>query len=453
MIELFIFITALLINFTYTFFTIFSLFDLLNRKRNYTDSMLEKTLNSSFYRPISLVVPAYNESATIVSSLTSQLNIDYAEFEIIVVNDGSKDDTIDVLIKHFDLIEIQKPIKLDIKHKKIKRIFLSAKHQNLIVVDKDNGGKFDAINCGINISSYPLFCVVDADSLLEKDSLLRSGALFAEDHTLVAIGGTIRPSNGCLIKNGEVKKVSTPKTFIELVQSVEYLRSFLIGRSAWNVFSSVLIISGAFGVFRKDIVKNIGGYRHTVGEDMDLIIRMHKYCIDTKLPYKILSLPDTICWTQMPNDWVSLSKQRTRWQRGLMDCLIHNKKMIFNPKYRAVGLLGMSYFLIVEAAGSIIEFLGYIFLIYLSIFSVIDMTHTLYLMILMVLWSNYITLNSILFDNLLQKRYASHRDLIKLMIVGGLENFGYRQFLSYYRFVGSLTFFKMEWGEIKRSAH
>lgn len=453
MLELMVFITAILINTTYTLFTFISFVDLLNRKRSYTDSMLEKTLNGSFYRPISLLVPAYNESATIVSSLKSQLAVDYAEFEIVVVNDGSKDNMMDILIENFDLFEIHKPIKKDLKHKEIKRMFISLIYPNLIVVDKENGGKFDAINCGINISSYPLFCVVDADSLLEKDALLRSGAMFAEDHTLVAIGGTIRPSNGCTVIDGEIKAVKTPKTFIELIQSVEYLRGFLIGRSGWNLFSAVLIISGAFGVFRKDIVKNIGGYRHTVGEDMDLIIRMHKYCIDNKLPYKIISLPDTICWTQMPNDWVSLAKQRTRWQRGLMDCLLHNKSMILNPKYKSVGLIGLTYFVVVEALGGIIEFLGYLLLIYLVFFSGINLIYTLYLTLLMFLWTNYITLNSIFFDNLLQKRYESFTDILKLMITGVFENFGYRQYLSYHRFIGSLTFRTMSWGEIKRSSH
>lgn len=453
MLELAIFLTAILINTTYTLFSVMSLADILGRKRNMTDSVLEKTLNSSYFRPITLVVPAYNESATIVSSLKSQLNIDYAEFEIIVVNDGSKDNTMEVLINEFELIEIHKPIQIVLKHQEIKKFYISLQYPNLIVIDKGNGGKFDAINCGINASSYPLFCVVDADSLLEKDSLLRAGAMFAEDHTLIAIGGTIRPSNGCTIRHGEVVKVSAPKTFIELVQSVEYMRGFLIGRSAWNLFKSVLIISGAFGVFRKDIVKAIGGYRHTVGEDMDLIIRMHKYCIDKKYPYKILSVPDTICWTQVPNDWGSLAKQRTRWQRGLMDCLLYNRSMILNPKYKTVGLLGMSYFLVVEALGGIIEFLGYLLLIYLLLFSDMNVAHMLYLTLLMFLWTNYITLNAIFFDNLLQRRYNSFFDLFKLMITGVFENFGYRQYLSYHRFIGSFTFHKKQWGVIKRSSH
>jgi cellulose synthase/poly-beta-1,6-N-acetylglucosamine synthase-like glycosyltransferase len=453
MFELIIFLTAIMINSTYTLFSAMSLLDIMNRKRNFTDSMLEKTLNSSFYRPITLVVPAYNESQTIVSSLHSQLNIDYAEFEIVVVNDGSKDNTMDVLIKEFELIEIHKPIKIDLKHKTIRKTYISLNYHNLIVIDKENGGKFDAINCGINVSSYPLFCVVDADSLLEKDALLRTGAMFAEDHTLVAVGGTIRPSNGCEIKNGLVTKVSSPKSFIELVQSVEYMRGFLIGRSAWNMFESVLIISGAFGVFRKDIVKKIGGYRHTVGEDMDLIIRMHKHCIDTKLPYRILSIPDTICWTQVPNDWTSLAKQRTRWQRGLIDRLLYNKGMILNPKYKSVGLIGLTYFLIVEALGGVIEFLGYLLLLFLILFSSMNIVHTLYLTLLMFLWTNYITLNAIFFDNLLQRRYESFLDLFKLMFTGIFENFGYRQYLAYHRFIGSITFMKMEWGVIKRSSH
>lgn len=445
-------IFGFLINASYTLFVILSFIDLIKRKRNYTDSMLEKSLNSSFYRPISLIVPAFNESKTIVSSLKSQLNIDYAEYEVIVVNDGSKDETLDVLKENFELFEMHKPIKLDLKHQKIKGIYFSLKYKNLIVIDKENGGKFDAINCGINVSNYPFFCVIDADSLLEPDSLLRAGSMFAEDHTLVAVGGTIRPSNGCVIEHGKIKSIGAPNTFIELVQSIEYIRGFLIGRSAWNMFKSLIIISGAFGIFKKDIVKNIGGYRHTVGEDMDLVIRMHKYCLDKKLPYKILNIPDTICWTQVPNDYTSLGKQRKRWQRGLIDCLVHNREMLFNPKYKTVGLIGLPYFLLVEAIGSIVEFLGYFILLF-AIFNSLNIYFIVLLTLFMILWTNIISIIAVFFDNLMYRRYKSWIDLFKLIIISFFENLGYRQYISYHRFIGTLTFLKKEWGIIKRSHH
>lgn len=445
-----IFIVAVISNTTYTIFTLFSFFEVMKRKRNYTDSMLERTLNESFYRPISLLVPAYNEEATIISSLTSQLNIDYAEFEIVVINDGSSDRTLYKLIEHFECVSTHRPIHPEIFHQPVNDIYISLLYPNLLIVDKKNGGKFDAINCGINVSSYPLFAVIDADSLLEPDSLLRAGALFAENNKLVAIGGTVRPVNGCVVENGKVLEVKTPNRLIELFQSVEYIRGFLIGRSAWNVFKSLLIISGAFGVFRKDIVKAVGGFRHTVGEDMDLVIRIHKYCIDNKMKYDILSVPDTICWTQVPGDWDSLGKQRNRWQRGLVDCLIYNRKMIFNPKYKAVGLLGLTYFLFVEGIGGFIEFLGYIGLALIAIFGTINLQYILILTLMMVMWSNFITMMSLFFDNLMYRRYDRVRDLIKLIFIGAIENFGYRQFLAYHKFVGSITFWKSGWGAMVR---
>lgn len=448
--SLVIFGAAVLSNISYTLFTIFSFIEVLKRKHNYTDSMLERTLTEAFFRPISLLVPAYNEETTIINSLQSQLNIDYAEFEVIVVNDGSSDKTMDVLISHFDCVQIDRPISTEIKHQQVKAIYGSLKYQNLIIVDKKNGGKFDAINCGINVSSYPLFAVIDADSLLEPDSLLRAGALFAENNKLVAIGGTVRPINGCTVKNGEVTKVSTPNKFIELLQSIEYLRGFLIGRSAWNVFKSLLIISGAFGVFRKDIVKHVGGFRHTVGEDMDLVIRIHKYCLDNKMEYEILAVPDTICWTQVPDDWSTLGKQRNRWQRGLIDCLIHNRAMILNPKYGTVGLLGLPYFLVVEGIGGVLELVGYIGLIIILTFGLLNTTYILLLTGVMVSWAIAITIFSLFFDSLLYRRYDSIVDLLVLISVSFIENLGYRQFLAYHKFIGSLTFWKGGWGTMVR---
>lgn len=448
--SLIIFFAAILSNVSYTAFTFFSFFEVLKRKRNYTSSMLERTLTEAFFRPISLLVPAYNEEATIINSLQSQLNINYAEFEIVVVNDGSSDKTMETLINHFECIKIDRPISTEINHQEVKAIYGSLRYHNLIIVDKANGGKFDAINCGINVSSYPLFAVIDADSLLEPDSLLRAGALFAENNKLVAIGGTVRPVNGCTVKNGEVTSVSTPSTFIELMQSAEYLRGFLIGRSAWNIFKSLLIISGAFGVFRKDIVKKIGGFRHTVGEDMDLVIRIHKYCLENKIEYEILSVPDTICWTQVPDDWGTLAKQRNRWQRGLIDCLIYNRKMLFNPKYGTVGMLGLPYFFVVEGLGGIVEFLGYIGLIGILAFGFLNTTYILLLTGVMVVWSISITIFSLFFDSMMYRRYDNISDLMILMAISFVENLGYRQFLAYHKFIGSLTFWKGGWGTMVR---
>lgn len=449
-IQIIIFIYFILLNTTYTLFTFIALRDILKRKILGSRFRLNQTLNTSFYRPISMIVPAYNEQETIVSSIHSQLALHYPEFEIIIVNDGSKDETIKRLIDAFQFIEVDKPVKYDIAHKQIRKIYFSLFYPNLLLIDKENGGKFDAINCGINASTYPLFCVVDADSLLEYDSLLRAGTLFSHDKEVVAVGGTVRPLNGCEVINGQVVRVSTPKKNIELFQCVEYTRGFLTGRSAWNLFDALLIISGAFGIFRKDIVIAIGGYRQTVGEDMDLVVRIHRHCIDNDISYKVVSIPDPICWTQVPHDWASLLKQRNRWHRGLIDVLWHNRIMFFNPKYKNVGLFGMSYFLFVEALGPTIEMFGYISLIAFYLVGLIDRDITLLIFLFAFLWGSYISLSSIVLDNLLSRRYSKLSDLLKLSFYAFLESFGYRQIITIERFFATFQFWRKGWGKINR---
>lgn len=449
-IQIIIFIYFLILNSTYTAFTFIALDDIIKREVYGSRFRLHQTLSTSLYRPISLIIPAYNEQATIVSSIRSQLALHYPEYEIIIVNDGSKDETISRLIDAFHFIPVDKPVKLEIYHQPIRQVYISLLSPNLWLIDKDNGGKFDAINCGINACNYPLFCVVDADSLLEHDSLLRAGSIFAHDKEVVAVGGTVRPLNGCTVVNGQVTSIKTPSKWIELFQSVEYIRGFLAGRSAWNLFDALLIISGAFGIFRKDIVLKIGGYRHTVGEDMDLVVRTHRYCIEHDIPYKILSLPDPICWTQVPDDWTSLMKQRNRWHRGLIDVLWYNKIMMLNPKYKKVGLLGMTYFFFVEALGPTIEMFGYISFIIFYIFGLIDREISIYIFLFAFTWGSYITLSSIFLDNFIHKRYSSSKDLLKLALFGLMESFGYRQLMTIERFIATFQFWRKGWGKINR---
>lgn len=448
--QIIIFIYFILLNSTYTLFTFIAFRDILKRKVHGSHFRITQTLTTSFYRPISMIVPAFNEEGTIVSSIRSQLALHYPEFEIIIVNDGSTDQTAERLISAFEFVEVDKPVKLEVPHQPIRKIYLSLLYPNLILIDKENGGKFDAINCGINVSSFPIFCVVDADSLLEYDSLVRAGSLFSQDKEVIAVGGTVRPLNGCEVINGQVVNIAAPKTAIELFQCVEYARGFLAGRSAWNLFDALLIISGAFGIFRKDIVTKIGGYRQSVGEDMDLIVRMHRYCIDYNISYKILSIPDPICWTQIPHDWVSLLKQRNRWHRGLIDVLWHNKVMLFNPKYKNVGLFAMSYFFFVEALGPTVEMFGYLGIIFFYLVGLVDRDIALLIFLFAFLWGSYISLSSIILDNLLYRRYSRLRDLLKLAVFGFLESFGYRQIITVERFIATFQFWRKGWGKIKR---
>jgi cellulose synthase/poly-beta-1,6-N-acetylglucosamine synthase-like glycosyltransferase len=374
----------------------------------------------------------------------------FPEFEIIVVNDGSTDKTLETLIREFNLVSVPSVIRLVLNHKPIRNLYISLDHPNLTVVDKVNGGKADALNAGINASQYPLFCCIDADSILEPDALLRASRIFLEDKEVIATGGVVLPLNGCKVEGGAISKVETPKKFVELMQAVEYTRGFLAGRTGWSIWKSLLIISGAFGVFRKDMVLAVGGYRNTVGEDMDLVVRLHKYCLENNVRYKILFIPDPVCYTQVPSDLKSLLRQRNRWHRGLIDSLIYSKKMFFNPKYGVVGLLGFPYFVFVEALGPLIEFSGYFGFVLFYFFGLLSKEFAFLFFSLAFIWGMWINVSAVFLDNFVYKRYKSIKDILKLCIGGIIEFFGYRQLIAAERIIATFQFWKKSWGKPKR---
>src|SRR6185369_11207556 len=234
--------------------------------------------------------------------------------------------------------------------------------------------------------------------------------LFVEDQQVIATGGIVRVLNGCTIVNGRVAEVHAPKRWIECFQAVEYIRGFLTGRTSWNFINGLLIISGAFGIFRKDMVQTVGGYRNTVGEDMDLVVRLHRHCRKERIPYKIQFVPDPVCWTQVPNDYRSLLKQRNRWHRGLIDSLWHNRGMFMNPRYGSIGLLVFPYFVLFEALGPAIEFAGYLGFIFFFWFDLIDYDFALLFLLLAIIWGIWLTLGVILLDNFIFRRYRTVGD-------------------------------------------
>ncbi len=340
MLQLLVFLYFVLVNGTYTLFTIISLKDIRVHLNTITSQSIRNILSSVFYRPLSIIVPAHNEQENIETTVRSLLSLSYPEYEVIVVDDGSTDSTMQQLIGKFRLVRVEKPISIVLRHEPIEAVYISLDFENLTVIGKKQGGKSDALNAGINASKFPLFCSIDADSLLENDALLRAARLFVEDKEVIASGGIVRVLNGCSVKDGAVGKVNAPKKALECFQAVEYTRSFLSGRTSWNFFDSLLIISGAFGIFRKDLVMAINGYRKTVGEDMDIVVRLHRHCLKNKIRYRVVFVPDPVCWTQVPSDLVSLLKQRNRWHRGLIDSLWQNRGMFLNPKYGKVGFIG-----------------------------------------------------------------------------------------------------------------
>ncbi|GLI39198.1 glycosyltransferase family 2 protein [Geobacter hydrogenophilus] len=449
-VEVIIFIYFLFLNGSYTILTFLSLINIRGQLAVASSQYIDELSTGVFYRPISVLVPAFNEEKTIISSVSNLLTLNFPEYEIVVINDGSTDDTLSLMIAKFDMMEIERPLSLKLHHEPIRAQYVSLSHPNLFLIDKENGGKSDALNVGINASRYPLFCSMDADSLLESDALLRASKLFVEDREVIATGGIIRVLNGCTVENGKITSVRAPKRALECFQSVEYIRGFLTGRTSWNAFNSLLIISGAFGIFRKDMIQAIGGYRKSVGEDMDLVVRLHRHCNKEKIRYKILFVPDPVCWTQVPSDYRSLLKQRNRWHRGLIDSLRFSRGMSLNPRYGKVGLVGVPYFLLVEAFGPTIEFAGYFSFVFFFFFGYISRDFALLFLLLSVLWGTWLNIGSILLDNLIYRRYHSVWDLLKLSFFGLIEFIGYRQLIVVERLIATFTFWKTEWGKAHR---
>lgn len=411
-------------------------------------------LSSAYVPPVSILVPCFNEEKTIVDNIESLLIIEYNKFEIVVINDGSKDNTLETMIKAFKLKKIDSPYKKNIQTKDINGIYLSSIHPNLTVIDKVNGGKADSLNAGINICKYPLFTAIDADSILEKNSLLKVVRPFIDEpDKVVATGGIVRVVNGSKVNKGFIEEVALSKRPIAIFQTVEYLRAFLFGRMGWSELNSLLIVSGAFGVFKKDIVFKVGGYtQDTIGEDMELIIKIHKYMKKEKKDYQIAFIPDPVCWTQGPEDLKSLRSQRIRWHRGLMDSLINNRVMIFNPRYGLIGILALPYYVVVEMVGPIIEVLGYITVIASYFLGLLNYEFGVIFFMFAVLYGVFISLGSVMLEEYNFMKYEKISDYLTLVFYSIIENFGYRQLTTLWRFNSFFGYSKKnnKWGEVKR---
>lgn len=403
--------------------------------------------------PISILAPAYNEELTIVESIKSMLNLDFNEYEVVVICDGPKDNTLGVLINAYNLIEVANNVNEVIESKKILKIYLSPNEPKLKVVLKENGGKADALNCGINVSRYPLFCAIDADSLLSKDSLQLLVDTFIKDEATVAAGGMVRIVNGSVVENGNVTSIKSPKKWIERIQIVEYLRAFFLGRMGWAKFDSILIISGAFGLFKKNIVIQAGGYNtKTVGEDMDLVLRLRDYTIRNNLDGHIAFVPEAICWTQCPNDYKTLKNQRARWQRGLLECLATFKQLLFNKKGGAASYFAFPFFWIAEVFGPIIEFFGYIGVTIFWLIGAVDFEVVVLFYLFSVSIGLLLSVGSIFTEEYFFENYTK-RQATMLLVSAIAENFIYRYLHLYWRIKGTYQYLtkKGTWGEMKRT--
>lgn len=406
--------------------------------------------------PISIIVPAYNEQNTIRESVLALLALHYPEFKVIVVNDGSSDLTVDTMIREFNMTPIHL-VRDDetISHKPIRQIYGSDKHPDLIFLDKENGKKADAINAGITCVRTPLFCVIDADSLLESGALLKAVRPFLEtSDNVIAVGGTVGIANGCTVKNGQVVKYGLPKAFLPRMQVVEYMRAFLMARLAASRKGTLAIISGAFGIFRRDIAVAVGGYdTTTVGEDMELVLRMHRYMLERKEPYAVRYVPEPVCWTEAPEDFKFLSNQRTRWQRGALECLSRHRALLFNPKYGRLGMVTLPTFLLVDLVSPIVEIMGYCLMVIFLLFGWLDWRYFVALSALIFSFGVFISAMSILIEQDEIEQFSDPKDLSKLLLTALIENFGFRQICSFWRMKGLYKHFrggKATWGTMER---
>lgn len=405
--------------------------------------------------PIALIAPAYNEANTIVDSLKSLLGLHYPYFEVIVVNDGSKDSTLEKLREHFELTPVARAYEEIAPHKPIRQVYRSGNFKNLIVIDKENGGKADSLNAGINLARAPIFCAVDADSLLDVEALLMATEPFRENpQEVIAVGGVIRIANGCTIKGGRVLNVALPKTFLPIIQVVEYTRAFLIARVAMSKLGILTLISGAFGVFSRRAALAVGGYAtDTVGEDYELILRLHRYHLEKQIPYQICTVPEPVCWTEAPDNLKTLANQRKRWQRGALEAFFRHKAMLLNPRYGRLGTLGMSFSLLVDVLGPLAEILGYILVPVFWFSGVLNTEYALAFLALTISFGVFVSAGSMVLEETSMYRIPSAKDLLKITFVIFAENLGYRQLCSIWRIQGWWQFLrkKQGWGEMVRT--
>ena len=415
---------------------------------------VRRLMRSPLTPPISVIAPAYNEEANIADSVRSLLMLNYPEYEVIVVNDGSTDGTLAVLTERFGLQPVPRSFEYVVPCRPVHTIYEAPEHPSLVVVDKENGGKADALNAGINLALYPLFCAIDADSVLEDDALLRVVRPFVEDPGItVATGGIVRIANGCDIRSGRIVGVHLPRRFLPLVQVVEYLRGFLFGRMGWSAVNGLLIISGAFGLFDKRAAVLAGGYAHdTVGEDMELVVRMHRRLREAGIPYRVCFVPDPVCWTEAPESVRVLRRQRNRWHRGLIDTLWRHRAMFGRPRFGVIGLLSMPSFVLFEMLGPLVELSGYVIVPLCYLFGILDASFMVLFLTLAVLYGILLSVSAVLLEDMAFRRYPRIRDLSLLVLVGALENLGYRQATAWWRARAFWDYWRgdLGWGRMER---
>jgi biofilm PGA synthesis N-glycosyltransferase PgaC len=439
----------------YTSMLIFAFFELRKQYKLDKNASDEDYIDAFYYKPLSVIIPAYNEEVGIVDSVRSALNLKYPQTELIIVNDGSKDQTQQVVIEQFKMKKISKVIKKQINCKPILQVYQSEIHHNLYLIEKENGGKADALNAGINFAKYPYFCSIDGDSILDEKSLLRvMKPIIMSNEEVIAAGGNVRIANGLDVQWGAVYQKDLTNRPLVLMQIIEYTRAFMMGRISLAKFNLILIISGAFSVFAKKWVIEVGGYSvQTIGEDMELIVKLHRFLHENKLKKKrIVFVPDPVCWTEAPESLGVLRKQRRRWHQGLIESLVKHKKMTLNPKYGKIGMISFPYFWLVECFGPLIELGGYIYIVVAFLLGKFYFEFAILLALLFILYGSVLSAFSILMETWCVNIYSGIKNYFRLILVSLTEAFWYRPLTLVWRCEAFIQVLlgRKSWGNMQR---
>ena len=448
-----IFVYMLIVILSYSMMLCLSFFHLKKEYRLDKEMQEEVDIISEYSKPVSIIVPAYNEEVGIIDSIYSLLSLRYAEVELVIVNDGSKDGTQQKVLEHFRMVHIPKVIRKQIETKPILNVFQSTIHPNLWLIEKENGGKADALNVGINFSHYPYFCSIDGDSILDEKSLIRVMRPLINGE-VIAAGGNVRIANGNDVRLGSIYKTELSTNILVIMQIIEYFRAFLMGRIALSRRNLLLIISGAFSVFEKKWVIEVGGYsKNIIGEDMELVVKLHRFLKEKKLNKRIEFVPDPVCWTEAPQTLSILRKQRRRWHQGLVESLWKHKRLTLNPRYGAIGLISFPYYWIVECMGPLIELGGYIYLIISFFLGNIYLEFAVLLSLLFILYGVVFSVASVLLEAWAMSTYPKIRDVSRMIFYSFTEVFWYRPLTLIWRIEGMISFIlrRSEWGDMKRT--
>ncbi len=458
----FFLVYGLILFFTYILIAILSSFELnfyVKKNNNFRYDSISGFKNLP---GVSIIAPFFNEEKTIVENIRSLLLLNYPEVEVIMINDGSSDNSLKLAIEHYKLVKVDLAFEQEVPSAHVRGIYksLDKAYSNLMVVDKINGGKADALNAGINVCKSDLFLAVDADCIIEQDAILRMVKPFLEEEDgkkVIASGGVIRVANSCEVDNGQVVRVNFPTNFWAKFQVLEYFRAFTLGRMAWSRINGLLIISGAFGMFDRKITVRSGGYdKSTVGEDLELVVRMRKYMHDVeKKNYTVAFIPDPLCWTEVPTTFKVLSRQRNRWTRGSIDMVFKHKDMFLNPRYGRIGMLSFPFWVFFEWLAPVVELTGIIYFITMLSLGKIDIQIFLLLTFMIYIFSVSFSLFATLYETYVFNRYKGFKFLARIFYTSLTEMIIYHPLNVFFSFMGNYDYFlrknKKGWGNMIRT--